>query len=149
MDSLHDNRAAVTCALVGEAVRTFGEIRLRVAGISMLPSLWPGDILLVRRCRAAELQPGQIVQYMRDGLLIAHRIAGSQGSHWLARGDRNVYIDPPLSDAQILGRVVWIERHGRKVDPGFTSGRRLAAWFLQRSDLLARILLRLRMAVAH
>jgi len=149
MDPLHDHRTAMKCALVAEAVRRFGEIRLRVAGTSMLPSLWPGDILLVRHCRAAELQPGHIVQYMRDGLLVAHRMAGSQGGHWLARGDRNVFDDPPLSEAQILGRVVSVERHGRLIDPAFNHVRRLAAWFLRRSDLLVRILLRLRRAVAQ
>jgi hypothetical protein len=149
MDPLHDRRTAMKSALVAEMVRTFGEIRLRVTGISMLPSLWPGDILLVRYCHAAELQPGQIVQYVRDGLLIAHRVAGSQDGHWLARGDRNVYTDPPLAEAQILGRVVSIERHGREIDPAFNSGSRLAAWFLRRSDLLVRILLCLRMAVAQ
>jgi len=149
MDSLHDQRTAMKCALVAEALRRFGEIRLRVTGISMLPSLWPGDILLVRRCRPAELQPGHIVQYVRDGLLIAHRLDAVCGSHWLARGDRNAYGDPPIFEEQVLGRVVSVERHGHPIDPSLNPVMRLAAWFLRRSDLLARILLRLRMAFAQ
>jgi signal peptidase I len=146
MDPLDEHRAALKTALLAEAIRSFGEIRLRVIGISMLPTLWPGDILLVRRCAADELQPGQIVQYIRDGLPIAHRMVGSRGGHWLARGDCNRYTDPPISGNQMLGRVVSIERNGRFIDPALNRARRLAGWFLRRSEVLARVVLRVRMA---
>ncbi len=103
----------------------------------MLPSLWPGDVLLVRQCACSEILPGQIVQYVRDGQFITHRLAGYRGGHLVMRGDRNAYDDTPVTEGQILGRVVSIERHGRAVDPAFTPLRRVAVWFLRRSDLLA------------
>ena len=35
--------------LAAEVLRQFGEVRLKVTGASMLPSVWPGDVLTVRR----------------------------------------------------------------------------------------------------
>jgi hypothetical protein len=40
----------------------------------MLPTLWPGDVLEVRRERAAEISPGDLVLFERDGRFIAHRV---------------------------------------------------------------------------
>ena len=35
--------------LDAQVIRQFGELRLKVTGASMLPSVWPGDVLTVRR----------------------------------------------------------------------------------------------------
>ena len=53
--------------LAAEVIRQFGEVRLRVNGASMLPSVWSGDVLTVRRRSAAELLPGRIVLCYRNG----------------------------------------------------------------------------------
>ena len=37
---------ALQCELVADVARAFGEVRLRVTGASMLPAIWPGDILV-------------------------------------------------------------------------------------------------------
>jgi hypothetical protein len=37
------------CELVAEVLRSFGTIRFAATGWSMLPSLWPGDTLMVER----------------------------------------------------------------------------------------------------
>jgi hypothetical protein len=134
--------SAAKCALIADAVRGFGEVRFQVVGSSMLPSLWPGDIVLVRRCAFSELHQGQILQYIRSGLLITHRVAGKGGCDVLAQGDCNAHPDAPVTEAEIVGRVVSVERNGCPVDPAFTPLRRISAWFLRRSDLLVRVLLR-------
>ena len=65
-------RHAVCCELIQDVARTTGEVRLRVTGASMLPAIWPGDLLTVRRCDLSELEPGQIALYRRDGKLTAY-----------------------------------------------------------------------------
>ena len=40
---------AVKCELAAEVLRSSGELRLRVTGSSMLPAVWPGDELTIRR----------------------------------------------------------------------------------------------------
>jgi len=38
---------ALKCDLAADVIRGFGTLRLRVNGFSMLPSIWPGDVVCV------------------------------------------------------------------------------------------------------
>ena len=49
MTTTADLRAAAQRELLVEVARNFGEIRFKATGDSMLPSVWPGDLLTVRR----------------------------------------------------------------------------------------------------
>ncbi len=142
-----DLRTAAKCDLVAEVARTFGEVRLKVTGTSMLPAVWPGDILTVRRRRIAELGPGEIVLCSRNRQLVAHRIVGKCGAVLTTRGDSLAHNDPPVREEEVLGQVVSIVRDGvrdgRKLDPRPVLWRRAGAWILCRSDFSTRVLLRL------
>lgn len=72
MHDLEDSRAAVKCDLAAAVIRSSGELRLKVTGSSMLPSIWPGDILTIRRQNLDQIRPGEIVLVARDGGLCAH-----------------------------------------------------------------------------
>jgi hypothetical protein len=69
------SRDALGCELVVETLRSFGQLRLRVNGASMLPAVWPGDILTITREAGAPPLPGDIVLFGREGRLVAHRVA--------------------------------------------------------------------------
>ena len=101
METATDARDEVKCDLFLEVLRSFGSARLRVTGTSMLPSIWPGDILEVSllpvssfespissfpgRGRAGErlaeardsIRPGELVLYERSGRFFAHRVVGA------------------------------------------------------------------------
>jgi signal peptidase I len=102
------------CDLAAEVVGTFGEIRLRVFGTSMVPSIFPGDLISVQRAVVSEVSSGEIVLYARDGRMFMHRVVACTGSpeHSLliARGDRLRHSDPPVSSPELIGRVTRIER---------------------------------------
>ena len=139
-----DPRSLVSRELVAEVARTHGEVRLKVTGTSMLPSVFPGDILTVRRRNAAELRPGQIVLCYRNSELVAHRFVSKSSDGLLTRGDSLSYHDQPFHEDQVLGQVVSVLRDGRVVDPSPIWWRRAAACVLRHSELCIRILLRLR-----
>ncbi len=61
-------------ALFLDVLASFGEARLAVTGLSMLPAVWPGDILTVRRHRIEEIEPGDLVLYSRNGQFTMHRV---------------------------------------------------------------------------
>ncbi len=146
-----DNRksAMVKYQLALDVLRSFGQARLPVTGASMLPSIWPGDILEVRPDGVGEILPGELVLYVREGHLVAHRVVGivrEQGHTLLVtRGDRLKKPDPPVSPGELLGRVTWILRGNRRIVPRLTFWRRIASWVLCRSEFCTRLLLRLRL----
>jgi signal peptidase I len=138
---LHD---AIRHDLAMEVIRQFGEVRLKVNGASMLPSVWPGDVLAVRRRSVAELLPGSIVLCYRNRGFVAHRLVGKQGDTLITRGDSLPGTDPPFHDTEFLGEVVAILRNGRQVALSPLWWRRACSRILQHSDLSIRIMLRLR-----
>jgi signal peptidase I len=134
--------------LAAEVLRQFGEVRLKVNGASMLPSVWPGDVLTVRRRSPAELLPGSIVLCHRDRGFFAHRTVGRQGDCLITRGDSHLREDPPFSGDEVLGEVVSILRNGRAVDLTPAWWHRIFSWIMRHSELCTRIALRLRRSIS-
>ena len=64
----------LACGLAEEVVRAFGEVRLRVFGTSMAPSILPGDLVLIQRASLDEILPGQVVLFLQRGRLFVHRV---------------------------------------------------------------------------
>jgi signal peptidase len=137
-------RSVVGRELVADVARRFGEVRLRVTGTSMLPSVWPGDILTVRRRSVAELLPGQIVLCYRDQEFVAHRLVGKRGDWIVTRGDSLACEDRRFRGEEVLGEVVSVVRDGRELTPYQNWWLRAGAWILRHSEPSIRILLRLR-----
>ncbi|MGH9681443.1 MAG: hypothetical protein ACRD4Y_15965, partial [Candidatus Acidiferrales bacterium] len=110
----------IGCDLASEVARTYGELRLRVFGTSMAPSLLPGDLISVRRAQISEISIGDVILYSRNARLFAHRvIARTRNSGQpclITRGDRLRQDDPQVSSAELLGRVVSVERGLRQVN---------------------------------
>jgi signal peptidase I len=106
---------------VEDMVRGFGEVRIRVFGTSMMPALNPGDVISIQRAAIEEVSPGNIVLFLRDRRLFAHRVVKKLGGpddlRLITRGDRLQQNDPPVSQSEMLGRVIRAERNGKQIDP--------------------------------
>jgi signal peptidase I len=128
------------CGLAGDIVRTFGEVRLRVFGTSMVPSILPGDLISIQRASLSEISSGEIVLYSREGRLFAHRVVARAGTQddprLITRGDRLSYSDPPVSSSELLGRVTSIQSADRRGLRQIQPAARLSAW----EQLILRVL---------
>jgi hypothetical protein len=144
MDLACELHGAAKHELAAEVVSRFGEVRLRVNGASMLPSVWPGDVLTVRRRSAAELRPGRIILCYRKGRFVAHRLVGKRGAHWITRGDSHVFEDTPFCAEEVLGEVVNIQRGSRSIPLSPLWWHRATSWLAARSEASTRMVLRLR-----
>ena len=90
-------------------------VRFRAEGISMLPTIGDGDTITVAPSDRRAIRRGDIVLYRHGVRVIAHRIVEVRGTWptaitFVPRGDGTSANDPPIAPAQILGRVVRIER---------------------------------------
>ena len=114
--------SAVGSALVADALRGRGGLRLRVHGESMLPTLWPGEVVEIEGCSPEEVRPGEIVLARRDGRLFLHRlVAPCAPNGFRLRGDSMPGADPPYPPEALLGKLV------RQANvPGLECG---AQWF--------------------
>jgi hypothetical protein len=131
--------------LATEVLRSGGAIRLQALGTSMLPSVWPGDVLSIEHAPGEDMVPGDIVLVARDGRFFVHRLIEKRESDWITRGDSLPQNDPSLAEAQVLGKVSLIHRKRRLIVPSSRVsplGRTLA-WMLCRWDLFRNLSLRI------
>jgi signal peptidase I len=137
----------IGCELIAEFVRAGHAVRVRVAGSSMLPALWPGDELEVRAQGLAEPSRGELVLFVRDGRLCTHRLisrlehAGS--AQLITRGDAATAGDPPLAMSEILGTVTSISRGGREIQLSSSPAHKLLSFGIRHSDFIRRAVLKI------
>jgi hypothetical protein len=135
------------CELVDEVLRSFGTVRLKVTGCSMLPSVWPGDTLIIERRNVQEVAIGDILLYRRKTGLVAHRVASAPDSLGRSRvgvrGDAFPGQDELLSRSEILGTVSRIVRGEKSILPpsSLKHYRRLIGILTWHSDSFARLVI--------
>jgi hypothetical protein len=139
MDMDLHGRSASRCELVAEVACRFGEVRFRATGFSMLPSVWPGDLLTVRPSPLAEMQQHDIVLYRRDGKLVAHRILHIDKDCLTTQGDSVRLHDTPVAESDLIGQVVSISRRGRNVSTNLSRWGCIGSFILRRSELCLRV----------
>jgi len=136
---------AVKSELAADVLRSFGALRLQVTGSSMLPAVWPGDTLLIERVKSDAVSAGDIVLFGRDRRLFVHRVTGKTETHGeskiLTRGDAMAQPDPPVPEADLLGKVSFISRNGKVIAPRKIRRwtERVAAALVRSSDFAARV----------
>ncbi len=139
-------------------MRSSGSLRLRVTGWSMLPTIWPGDTLVIEQASGDQVLEGDIVLFSSGRRFVAHRVVASgngsaasrvqtstvQTSRIQTQGDAVPRPDAPLAASDLLGKVSFILREGRIIEPSRRlcfSERAVAAGF-RRSSCAARVLVR-------
>jgi hypothetical protein len=136
---------ALKCELAGEVLRSSGRLRLQVTGWSMLPSVWPGDTLMIEKVNFDEVAEGEIVLIGRERRLIAHRVTSCYRDGVVTRGDAMAAPDRPAAGEEVLGRVSLIERNGRRFVPcaKLRIWQRLVAALVARSEFAARVVVKI------
>jgi len=95
-----------------------GQHYVSVTGRSMYPIIREGDQVLVS-LGCAGIRRGDVIVFRLEGVLIAHRVLSigrtDAGYRLVTKGDNVPYFDDPLSDNQIVGRVLAVKRGDRHV----------------------------------
>jgi hypothetical protein len=106
--------------------------------------VWPGDTLVVESVNSGTVSEGDIVLFSRDRRLFAHRVVkkiSAPGGAILTRGDAMPVPDSPVSDSELLGRVSFILRDGKCIEPRrrLRFSERAVAAFVRSSEVAARV----------
>ena len=125
---------AACCDLVLDAVRISGKVKLKVAGASMVPALWPGDLVSVRHCAPSELGPGSVIVFRQNQRLIIHRLIHRTGDSIVTRGDARPRFDENVRAGDVLGFVETVVRNGRSVKLHFSPWQKAVAFTLRHSE---------------
>lgn len=114
--SISERWSAEREALAVDVLRHSGRLRLQVRGESMLPALWPGDVVEIAARSLPSIRRGEIVFALREDHLFVHRFVARVGAdRFVARGDSMPQADPLYEASALLGRIEGVVRNGRTV----------------------------------
>jgi signal peptidase I len=137
----------IPLALGEEVLRASGEMRFVAQGSSMVPSIFPGDVLVVRREAVGKISRNDIVLFSRGGRWFAHRVIyiANEGtrSSFITRGDALPADDPPVAEHEFLGQVAALDRGRRGVTltGPEAAWSKFLRWAVRKSDSVTLVLL--------
>ncbi len=107
-----------------ELLRRGARVRFRATGRSMQPTILEGEVITVEPVAPAAVTRGDILLYRWKRGVIAHRVIGIERtqrgavpqSSLILRGDASASSDTPIQPEQVIGKVIAVERAGRRID---------------------------------
>jgi Peptidase S24-like len=146
-DARLDLAHEVRLNLAADVLHRFGEVRFVAHGSSMIPSIYPGDLLTVRSESIAGARCGEIVLFLLSGRFFVHRVMRKWSERnrivFATRGDALSQEDPSVDGSQLLGRVTSILRQGKPVKfaTRLNPWTKFLRWGVRTSDIFAKTLL--------
>ncbi len=137
LNSVH----AVQCDLAVEVLRQSGNLRLQATGRSMVPTIWPGDTLVIEPVRSSGVARGDIVLFSSNGRFVAHRVIADGKLQIQTQGDATLRPDAPLACIDLIGKVSLIVREGKAIPVTRTRSAtgRAVSTLVGGSDITARV----------
>jgi hypothetical protein len=114
-----ESREELKHSVAAEVLRNTGKFRLAAFGSSMLPTLWPGEVLTIQAQSFDSVQPSEVVLFSREGRFFIHRVVaklkGYPETKLITRGDALPSVDALVSRIEFLGKVVSVRRGEREI----------------------------------
>ena len=107
--------ACVAILLLGAYALMSGRVTIvRVAGGSMAPALWPGDVCLVTAAEQPIVSDIVLLKEPGHASRVLHRVRAADGGVLTTQGDANPVPDrEPVAPSAVVGRVVTVLPVGR------------------------------------
>ena len=85
---------------------------IAIATGSMEPELHVGDVAVIKKCTANDVEEGDIIEYQMEGYTVIHRIKSKTQKNgqftFITKGDNNNTEDSePVSEEQLIGKVIF------------------------------------------
>lgn len=106
-------------------------------GKSMVPVLWPKDILYIKKLSFNKIKVDDIVLTHNEKFLFAHRVIYKNSDFVVTKGDNNTISDGKIAAEKIIGKVEKIKRGEKILHPEFIYLLQSSIYFEQLSLLVA------------
>ncbi len=141
VDPRAQTRDQIKLDLAAELLQNGGQTRLSVLGASMLPTIWPRDVVTISRIKYIDISLGDIVAIARADKILVHRVIRNEHER-VTRGDSASQADSPINATELLGKVISIKRGSKEMVPARSSVlHRISGWLLCHSKHIRNLAL--------
>ncbi len=91
--------------------------RIQTFGNSMYPLLHDKDIVYFETSPFSEIQVNDIVIAAYQDAFITHRVIYKTSQYVITKGDNNLKADSKIPKKDVKGKLQYVVRHGRKINP--------------------------------
>ncbi|MCX9010269.1 MAG: signal peptidase I [Candidatus Methanoperedens sp.] len=101
--------------IIGMHLETDSTIRVKITGWSMWPMIGDGTVVGIKPDRK-NIKMGEIVLFRSSGRMITHRVVKTYSGIFTTKGDASIFFDSPVQEQDIIGKTVFIESEGRRIN---------------------------------
>lgn len=136
--------------LASEILSSGRAVTIRALGSSMVPAIWPGDLLTIESTAPEEVSTGDIILFLQKRRFYVHRVVSvhtcAAARRWTTRGDALLQDDPCVFESELLGRVRAVRGLRAEVEPGrhVSQPARVISYLIARSSRFHNLALRVR-----
>src|SRR3989344_5224599 len=90
--------------------------RIKSQGLSMIPVLWPGDLIYFSIKKTENLKENDLILAFKNEKLFAHRVIYRTAGYLITKGDNNILCDGRIYPRQVIGTVTKLNRGNQHID---------------------------------
>jgi hypothetical protein len=106
--------------MLNEVIERDEDVPLKTFGLSMAPTIYGGEWVVVRRVNAEKVGVGDVVIYQAGNVFVAHRIIRKreQGGkvYFTVKGDAHLEAEGEIAAEELVAKVVALQKKGKRID---------------------------------
>lgn len=138
-------RLSLAMDMLNEVIERDEDVPLKTFGLSMAPTIYGGEWVVVRRVSADKVRIGDVVIYQAGNVFVAHRVIRKreQGGkvYFTVKGDAHLEAEGEIAAEELVAKVVSLQKKDKKIDmdrPRWRLANRLIALCSSWVDSLCR-----------
>jgi hypothetical protein len=131
--------------MLNEVIERDEDVPLKTFGLSMAPTIYGGEWVVVRRVNAEKVRMGDVVIYQAGNVFVAHRVIRKRERdgdvYFTVKGDAHLEAEGKIAAEELVAKVVALQKKDKRIDmdrPRWRLANRLIALWSAWVDSLCR-----------
>ena len=113
-------RLSLAMDMLNEVIERDEDVPLKTFGLSMAPTIYGGEWVVVRRVNAEKVGMGDVVIYQAGNVFVAHRVIRKRErdgkAYFTVKGDAHLEAEGEIAEGEIVAKVVSLQKKDKRID---------------------------------
>ncbi|MBN1976802.1 MAG: hypothetical protein JW918_05325 [Anaerolineae bacterium] len=113
-------RLSLAMDMLNEVIERDEDVPLKTFGLSMRPTIYGGEWVVVRRANPEKVGMGDVVIYQAGNVFVAHRVIRKRVQdgkvYFTVKGDAHLEAEGEIAAGEIVAEVVALQKTDKRID---------------------------------